>query len=143
MGLDMYAYVGTPNQYQDFYETGKYDDAIGEYVNDSVAQPRELAYWRKHPNLHGFFERLWQRKGRPGIPADTQRPMFNGIELELTWADLEELELAIRHGQLPATGGFFFGDPKDEFYLESDLAFIQKARAEIFLGLQVFYNSSW
>jgi hypothetical protein len=44
---------------------------------------------------------------------------------------------------LPATSGFFFGDPSDEHYYESDLSFIKAARAELFCGLKVFYNSSW
>jgi hypothetical protein len=69
--------------------------------------------------------------------------MFNCVELELTWEDLDNLERAVRHGQLPKTSGFFYGDSSDEYYLENDLAFIQAARAELFLGLKVFYNSSW
>ena len=42
MGLDMYAYVGTEGQC-------------------------ELAYWRKHPNLHGWMEKLWESKGKPNV----------------------------------------------------------------------------
>ena len=47
------------------------------------------------------------------------------------------------HKQLPATSGFFFGRDADELYYDDDLAFIKNARAELFLGLKVFYNSSW
>jgi len=68
---------------------------------------------------------------------------FNGVELELTWEDLDELERAITHDQLPSTQGFFFGNESDDFYKEQDLEFIKKARAELFMGLKVFYNSSW
>ena len=68
---------------------------------------------------------------------------FNGIEMELTAEDLDELERAVTHGQLPATGGFFFGNNADEHYRESDLEFVKNARAELFFGLKVFYNSSW
>ena len=118
MGLDMYAYTAAKANAD--YETGQ----------------RELAYWRKHPNLHGWMEKLAQDKG---VSYDS----FNGVELELTWEDLEALELAVRHNQLPSTSGFFFGDGADEHYLESDLSFIKNARAELFLGLKVFYNSSW
>ncbi len=64
-------------------------------------------------------------------------------ELELTWADIDALEQAVTHKKLPATTGFFFGSDADELYYESDLAFIKAARAELFLGLRVFYNSSW
>jgi hypothetical protein len=128
MGLDQYAYVAAKaGVMNDYYEQDA--DANG------VTQPREIAYWRKHPNLQGWMQRLWESQGNEGE--------FNGDELELTWADLDALELAVTHGQLPATGGFFFGRNADEEYRESDLEFIKAARAELFLGLKVFYNSSW
>jgi hypothetical protein len=137
MGLDMYAYVAQKaKQYDEFYEGAVFDKESNEMVNTKVSKPREISYWRKHPNLHGWMEKLAQDKG---VSYDS----FNGVELELTWEDLEALELAVRHNQLPSTSGFFFGDGADEHYLESDLSFIKNARAELFLGLKVFYNSSW
>jgi hypothetical protein len=130
MGLDQYAYVsGSKNT--------NFDDH------------REIAYWRKHPNLQGWMESLWFRKN--GFTVDStdqqiegkQPPDFNGIELELTWQDLDDLEFAVTNNRLPYTQGFFFGNPSDDYYKEQDLAFIKAARAEIFVGLKVFYNSSW
>ena len=118
MGLDMYAYTAAKEQAD--YET----------------EQREIAYWRKHPNLHGWFEKLAESKN---LKYNT----FNGVELELTWEDLDELERAVKNNQLPSTSGFFFGDGADDFYKEKDLEFIKNARAELFLGLKVFYNSSW
>jgi hypothetical protein len=94
-----------------------------------------MGYRRKHPNLHGWMRQLWKSKGNEGD--------FNGAELELTWADLDELEQAVTHGQLPATGGFVFSNNADDHYREQDLEFVRNARAELFLGLKVFYNSSW
>jgi len=91
--------------------------------------------------LHGWMERLWRSKGMPG--TGNSDATFNGIELELTWDDLDELERAIRHNQLPDTQGFFFGNPADSHYYEQDLEFVNNAKAEVFLGLKVFYNSSW
>ena len=121
MGLDQYMYV-----------------ASGTNSNDS--DRRDLGYRRKHPNLHGWMRRLWEHKGCPnGHPED----QFNGTELELTWEDLEEFERAVTHKQLPATGGFFFGNDSDDYYREHDLKFVREAKAEIFTGLKVFYNSSW
>lgn len=114
--------------------------AAKAYDHTSESDSRELAYWRKHPNLHGWMEQLWHEKG---IPAASDDPMFNGVELELTWEDLDRLEADVKNGQLPATRGFFFGDASDEYYREQDLEFIRKARTEIFTGLKVFYNSSW
>jgi hypothetical protein len=63
--------------------------------------------------------------------------------MELTAEDLDKLELAVKEHQLPSTSGFFFGTDADEHYYNDDLKFIQEARAEMFLGLKVFYNSSW
>jgi hypothetical protein len=118
MGLDMYAYTAAKEQ------------------ADSETSQREIAYWRKHPNLHGWMERLAESK-------NVEYSTFNGVELELTWQDLDDLERAITHSQLPSTSGFFFGNEADDFYKEQDLEFVRKARAELFLGLKVFYNSSW
>lgn len=140
MGLDMYAYAGHKGQHDEYWEN--YD-----HKNDAstVEKPREIAYWRKHPNLHGWMERLWASKGRPGLAANCEDAdvMFNGIELELTWEDIDQLERDVKANHLPATTGFFFGDDADNHYRENDLEFIKNARAELFLGIKVFYNSSW
>jgi len=119
MGLDMYAYT-----------------AAKENLEWSGDNQRELAYWRKHPNLHGWMEELYRAKGGTA-------EIFNGVEVELTWEDLEDLETNVLHSNLPGTSGFFFGNNADEYYRERDLQFIRAARAEIFMGLRVFYNSSW
>jgi hypothetical protein len=144
MGLDMYAYVAAnQGQMNEHYENYDYDKDTS-----TVTKPREIAYWRKHPNLHGWMEHLWHKKrnaeGKPVVEDDGDiGGTFNGVELELTHEDLDELERAVIHKQLPATSGFFFGNPSDEHYYESDLSFIKNARAELFFGLKVFYNSSW
>ena len=136
MGLDMYAYVAArAGQQDEFYEGAEWDEDSGNMVNPAVNKPRELAYWRKHPNLHGWMERLYRERGGTGD--------FNGDELELTAEDLDNLEYDVQNNRLPPTSGFFFGEGADDYYKESDLKFIQEARAEIFLGLKVFYNSSW
>ena len=134
----MYAYVtGRKGQQDEFNQTAELDATTNEFVSKTVTKPVELAYWRKHPSLHGWMEQLWQRKK----PEDMST--FNGVELELTWEDIDELEQAVRHGQLPFTEGFFFGKPADNAYYEEDLKFCLNAKAELFLGLKVFYNSSW
>jgi len=131
MGLDMYAYAAQKGQHHQYWE-----DYDFEKNTSSVPKPREIAYWRKHPNLHGWMERLAEQKN---LDYDS----FNGVELELTWEDLEALEQDIRNKQLPGTTGFFFGDNADDHYREDDLAFVRNAKAELFCGLKVFYNSSW
>ena len=134
MGLDQYAYVAT--------KAGAMNEYYSQDVNDNtVSKPREIAYWRKHPNLQGWMRELWNKKGCPHGEEDDGS--FNGVELELTWQDLDELERAVIHKQLPGTSGFFFGENSDDYYQKHDLEFVKNARAELFCGLRVFYNSSW
>ena len=138
MGLDQYAYVAAKaGAYDEYYSDENYDKADGDPTK--VSKPRELTYWRKHPNLQGWMKQLWEEKN----PNDTEVTSFNGIEVELTWEDLERLELDIISGGLPETTGFFFGEDSNEFYYDNDLEFVKNAKAEIFIGLRVFYNSSW
>lgn len=143
MGLDQYAYVASrAGQRNEFYEGAEFNQDTREFENKTTNKPREIMYWRKHPNLQGWMEALWLRKG--GSNEDSEwGTNFNGVELELTYEDLEELERAVVHNQLPPTSGFFFGDDADDHYREQDLQFIKEAKAEIFCGLKVFYNSSW
>ena len=132
MGLDQYAYVaakaGQNRAYWDNYDFDK--------ETSTISKPREIMYWRKHPNLQGWMEKLAERKG---VKYDT----FNGVELELTWEDLDQLEKDILNNALPFTRGFFFGEESDEYYRAQDLEFIRLAKADLFMGLKVFYNSSW
>jgi len=133
MGLDMYAYAAAnEKQYQEYWDDGHWDKDV--FVS-SITKPKELAYWRKHPNLHGWLHQEWESQGNTGD--------FNGDQLEITWEMLERLEYAVKNGELPGTSGFFFGNNADADYYEQDLEFIKQARAELFLGLRVFYNSSW
>jgi hypothetical protein len=121
MGLDQYAYIASK-------ANTEWDDSSRQ----------DVSYWRKHPNLQGWMEQLAQEKG---VQYDT----FNGVELELTWEDIDKLEKDIKSGQVSELGttGFFFGDPSDEHYREQDLEFCVNAKAELFLKRKVFYNSSW
>ena len=121
MGLDQYMYIANK-------EGGSFDDPSRQ----------ELAYRRKHPNLHGWMEKLAEKKG---LEYDS----FNGVELELTWEDVDQLEKDIKSGEVSKFGttGFFFGNPSDDYYYETDLKFCVDAKAELFLGRKVFYNSSW
>ena len=125
MGLDQYAYVA---------------ERAGTEYDDSGRQ--ELAYWRKHPNLQGWMRQLWENRERPA-PENDPAGTFNGVELELEWRDIEQLEEAVSQGTLPATTGFFFGNNSDEHYREQDLEFCRRARSELFFKRRVFYNSSW
>lgn len=162
MGLDMYAYAAArAGQRDDYWDEGDWDQTTREFTS-KVTKPLEIAYWRKHPNLHAWFAKLWAAKGHQvyevddehnnikgpdGLPVVVSDPSysFNGVELELTWEDIDQLEHDLNVGTVKdiAATGFFWGEPSDSYYREQDLAFIKEARAQLFLGVRVFYNSSW
>lgn len=116
MGLDMFAYSSSKKNHEG---------------TDRI----EIAYWRKHPNLHGWMQRLWESRGNSGD--------FNGDEVELTEDEINQLDADVIAGKLPYTAGFFFGQNADDYYKEDDLKFVAHARAELFCGRRIFYNSSW
>ena len=136
MGLDQYAYVANKGQREEYYDKAEWNPETKQ-LESPVSEPQELAYWRKHPNLHGWMQKLYEAKG-----GDEE---FNGVEVELTWEDIDMLEKDIKNGHMSHLGttGFFFGNPSDEYYKEKDLKFCIDAKAELFLGRKVFYNSSW
>jgi hypothetical protein len=121
MGLDMYAFTTA--------------EPVAAAVDFTTENATELAYWRKHPNLHGWMEQLYRAKG--GTDAD-----FNCVNLALTGEDLDRLEADIAANVLPNTEGFFFGTSRPD-EIDLDLAFIAKARAAIAEGKTVFYTSWW
>ena len=131
MGLDMYAYkVTTPDEPSPIHLIIEAD-----YKPFEGSQEEQLFYWRKHPNLHGWMERLYYKKG--GRSED-----FNCVNLVLTADDIEQLEKDVNADALPQTGGFFFGEsiPEDK---ENDLEFIKLAKKELESGNVVYYTSWW
>ena len=123
MGLDMYA-IATPAPLKEEVDFST-NNVDGE----------EIKYWRKHPNLHGWMEELYYRKGGK---ADS----FNCVGVVLKEFDLDVLEEDIKNNNLPNTSGFFFGQSDDERMAE-DLAFIERARRSIKDGMTVYYTSWW
>lgn len=125
MGLDMYAFStkAKPKSEVDF-ETNNF-------------QPEEIHYWRKHPNLHGWMQELYDEKGGT---SDS----FNGDCVVLTNDDLDCLEHDLKQWDLPDTKGFFFGtDENNDEELKDDLEFVKKAREAIKEGKSVYYTSWW
>lgn len=120
MGLDMYAMTTT--------------ELIDQPVDFKVDNASELHCWRKHPDLHGWMEQLYYDKG--GIKE------FNCAPVVLTLDDLDQLEAAIVHHELPRTYGFFFGKSDGQEY-DDDLVFTAKARKAISEGYTVYYDSWW
>ena len=130
MGLDMYAFrVKAEDVIDDFNVRGQ--DAGRE---DDL---EELAYWRKHHDLHGWMERLYRSKGG-------DKESFNCVPVRLSMEDLNLLESDVLNNRLPETQGFFFGtNPPDEYSREQDMEFIMKAKIAITNGAAVYYDSWW
>jgi hypothetical protein len=130
MGLDMYASSFAPNPENTDISVQR--DSEG----NMIAEGKEFHYWRKHHDLHGWMERLYQSKGGTNT--------FNCEHVRLTLKDLGDLKRAIRLGKLPHTEGFFFGNnPPDEETNKDDLQFIADAEAAIAEGNDVYYSSWW
>ena len=116
------------------------DELYGKDENGEIdyelqhVEVKEIAYWRKHPDLHGWMENLYREKGG-------KENSFNGDPLVLTLEDLDRLEEDILRKNLPKTSGFFFGESGDISL--KDLEFVLEARKAIQEGDTVFYDSSW
>lgn len=123
MGLDMYANAFTPTAGQPAT-----DFPLGEL------EPN-IFYWRKHPNLHGWMQDLYERRGG-------SNPDFNCATVLLTADDIDALEAALDAKALPHTEGFFFGTstPEDE---ADDRRFIAIAREHIASGKAIAYHAWW
>ena len=105
------------------------------YAVDSEGNSEEIACWRKHPNLQGWMEDLYHKKGG--------KEEFNCVAVEITTEDLDDLNKAINQKDLPETQGFFFGGDSDDYYKDEDTQFIQNARVAICKGMSVEYSSWW
>ena len=135
MGLDQFSYrvkKGFITQPVDF-QTEKYNEETEEH--EVLCDKEEIQYWRKHPNLQGWMENLYNQKGG--------KDEFNCANVQLTWEDLEELEQDIKEKRLPETCGFFFGDDSDDHYKEETLDWIQRSLDSIKDGYDVYYSSWW
>lgn len=125
MGLDMYAYKTKQ----------KFENDVDFDVNTDEIE--ELAYWRKHPDLHGWMEKLYYNKGG-------QHESFNCTTVKLTEEDLNKLETDIKEDILPETRGFFFGQSsKDEDEVNLDLQFVKDAKQALNEGYDIYYTSWW
>jgi hypothetical protein len=121
MGLDMYAFTTAAD--------------ISAVDFEKPADAVEIAYWRKHPDLHGWMETLYRAKGG-------SEDSFNCAPVRLDLEDIAVLEKAVWENVLPHTEGFFFGR-SDGSERADDEYFIHKARTEIAKGRRVFYTSWW
>lgn len=124
MGLDMFVFATR----QDINDVD-FDTPLSDEF--------EIFYWRKHPNLHGWFNKLYDRKG-----GYDEEGFIGPVRILLS--DLDELESDIKQSKLPFTDGFFFGQSKNTDYEEeNDLKFVNIARNFLEIGYNIYYISSW
>ena len=106
---------------------------MGMYLKETN---EEVAYWRKHPDLHGFFEEQWNKQGWNGD--------FNGMPLVLSEEMLDEAIFKVLMNALPKTEGFFFGESEfSKGSVDRDLESLNKAKEYISNGKEVYYDASW
>lgn len=112
MGLDM---ILTGRKY--FWRN--YDNRASERREDDkrvTSMDVELAYWRKHPDLHGYMVKTFA-EGRDDCK-----------EIELSADDLRRIIAAVKAYELPKTTGFFFGESDGtQAEAERDAAIFQAA----------------
>ena len=156
MGLDMYAFAldQQPASETDFELPEMSDEAWNKYFQSGHAwgsKEREdlkkrleraagyetVAYWRKHPNLHGFIGAIYERRGG----QDFQWGSFVGPVI-LDADDIDAIETATKAGTLPSTDGFFFGVTTPEDHKDT-LEFCERARGMIKAGKTIAYWASW
>lgn len=139
MGLDQYLFKTKQTPEQVLSE---------DYDSD---QSKEIAYWRKHPNLQGYMKQVWEQKYKERAKqlqeiqenSTFRIDQFNCEKVILTLEDLANWEKAVNNKEYPATTGFLFGNEKDEEYKEHDLDSIKEARKAINEGFTVYYDSWW
>jgi len=136
MGLDMFAFRHKGEMTKEQVHEAKYNEDV-----------EEIAYWRKHNRLQGWFENLFYKK-HDG--KEISWDAFNCVPLYLSRDDLMKLREDVSNKRLPETEGFFFGgdsyqwDKKEvEKQMKYDLDFINKAIKSLNEGYKVFYECSW
>lgn len=93
---------------------------------------KEIGYWRKHPNLHGYIVNTFA----------------NGVDecqpIPLSLSDVNDILHAIENDLLPHTVGFFFGTSRPEHKAESLNIFgVAKKLLEADWTVELIYQSSW
>lgn len=120
------------NKINEYLETENKDDV---YIDNE-----DVYYWRKHPDLHGYMEDLYYKKGG-------EDQVFNCSRLILDKEDVEELLEKIKRqvagsNEFETTEGFFFGETDDEYWKE-DVEVFEKLLKETDWDKETVYYSSW
>ena len=130
MGLDMYMFLDEENNSPD--------------SDKEIYEPNfvEVAYWRKHPDLHRFLESEWL-----SLPENKDKTAedFNGLYYQMTPDVIEKAMFRVTMRALPKSkGGFFFGE---SLYDKEGIAHDKKSLSNVLRLLKekkkVYYFPSW
>ena len=107
-------------------------DMYLEGVNEDGTK-NELGYWRKHPDLHGFFVKEFA-----GGVDECQK-------IPLTVDDLKKALNATVENTLPSTSGFFFGESQPEDCAETIKILSEAIKwvSEDGFARTIYYQASW
>lgn len=136
MGLDMYAYSCDAESVGEKQVDIQITDEEGNHLLANY--DHDFAYWRKFNHLHGWMNRLYDRKGGTSLS-------FNCATVRLMPEDIDILESLAKAKALVPTAGFFFGDeePFNDEDRDSVLDFVAKSRVAFSEGKAVIYDSWW
>ena len=102
----------------------------------------EIAYWRKHPDLHRVFEEEWRKI--PGNELKTEMN-FNGQYFKMTEDIIDRVLFKVTMRALPKNkGGFFFGQStytKED--IEIDIEQLNQVKTALNRGNTVYYYNSF
>jgi hypothetical protein len=133
MGLDMNLYGRKRRWLWD----GEASMHVDGFPVNSTTLELDVAYWRKHPNLHGYIVREFA-----GGVDECQ-------EIELNAGDLKKILAASEADELPHTSGFFFGEsgPEDKEptrkKLEAAIKWLETKDPDERTTREVVYRASW
>ena len=113
-------------------DTKKHNNSVGKDT-DLI----EVAYWRKHPDLHCFIEDIWRKKK----PKEAANNSFNCIYFKLSKKDLKAILKATKNRKMVKRTGFFFGYSSDYQYKETIKIF--KDALEQVDKYDFYYYSWW
>ena len=112
MGLSQYIYVTEKTKLKDN------GTDLADYA--AIRDDKEFFEWRKHWDLHGFFEGVYLKKGGKE-PAS-----FDVVQLNEK--DIDDLKYALDKNELPWNKKCFFWDDSPEFKQEQTNEFVDKAK---------------
>jgi hypothetical protein len=138
MGLDQYMCA-----------TDEHITAETLYAEGNEDARDEFGYWRKHADLHGHIEKLWEDAGYPGLKKEAGSSAFgsdfNCVPFELSEEQLQHiLECSKKQsfGSADRTTGFFFGETYPKKH-EATVEIVERALELKREGKRIFYDSWW